>query len=94
MPQQTKFNVGDLVKYNEWDGYIVFTCTNYIVVCIRQWEDKEALHGVGQVNILVYPHEWDDMYIEAEHFYNHKSYKGVIRDHPGNEDLPSDITGK
>ena len=58
MPQQTKFNVGDLVKYNEWDGYIVFTCTNYIVVCIRQWEDKEALHGVGQVNILVYPHEW------------------------------------
>ena len=46
MPQQTKFNVGDLVKYNEWDGYIVFTCTNYIVVCIRHWEDKEALHGV------------------------------------------------
>ena len=53
MPQQTKFNVGDLVRYNEWDGYIVFTCTSYIVVCIRQWEDKEALHGVGQVNILV-----------------------------------------
>ena len=31
----------------KWDGYIVFTCTNYIVVCIRQWEDKEALHGIG-----------------------------------------------
>ena len=42
----------------------------------------------------VYPHDWDDMYIEADHFYNKKSYKGVIRDHPGNEDLPKDITGK
>ena len=40
-----------------------------------------------------YPHEWDDMYIEADHFYNKKSYKGYIREHPGNEDLPTDITG-
>ena len=33
------------------------------------------------------------MEIEDAHFYNKKNYKGVIREHPGNEDLPTDITG-
>ena len=33
------------------------------------------------------------MYIEADHFFNKKNYKGYIREHPGNEDLPTDITG-
>ena len=54
---------------------------------------------VGTINficdqyVLVYPADWDDIYIEDEHFYNHKNYKGYIREHPGNEDLPTDITG-
>ncbi len=59
MPQQTKFKVGDLVSYDGSDeAFITFICTSYIVVCVRQWEDKNARHGVRQVNILAYPHEW------------------------------------
>ena len=51
------------------------------------------MHGYKETNVLVYPADWDDIYIEDEHFYNHKNYKGYIREHPGNEDLPTDITG-
>ena len=62
MPQQTKFKVGDLVAYDGSDeAFITFICTSYIVVCVRQWEDTQALHGVRQVNILVYPHEWTNI---------------------------------
>lgn len=71
-PQQTKFKEGDLVTYMDLDGYIKFTCANYIVVCIRQWEDPQALHGVGEVNILVYPHEWANIFSGHTHGKNQK----------------------
>ena len=75
------------------EGIIDFVCDQYITVSTNRWEDANSLHGYRETKVLLYPHEWDDMYIEAEHFYNHKNYKGVIREHPGNEDLPTDITG-
>ena len=74
------------------EGVINFISDQYITVTTHEWETKDTLHGVAQTNVLVYPDEWDDMYIEDEHFYNKKNYKGVIREHPGNEDLPDDIT--
>tara|TARA_Y100001970_G_C13791320_1_gene630385 strand:+ start:154 stop:498 length:345 start_codon:yes stop_codon:yes gene_type:complete len=75
------------------EGHINFIGDQYITVSMHRREDPNSMHGYKETNILVYPHEWDDMEIEDEHFYNHKNYKGVIREHPGNEDLPSDITG-
>ena len=75
------------------EGFIDFVCEQYITVVTNRWEDSNSMHGYRETKVLVYPHDWDDMYIEAEHFYNHKNYKGVIREHPGNEDLPTDITG-
>ena len=50
--------------------------------------DVETESGQIERNV-----DWDDIYIEDDHFYNHKNYKGYIREHPGNEDLPTDITG-
>ena len=76
------------------EGTINFISDDYITVSMNRRDEPGTMHGYRESNVLVYPHEWDDMEIEDEHFYNHKNYKGVIRDHPGNEDLPSDITGK
>ena len=76
------------------EGIINFISDDYITVSMNRIEDPNTMHGYKESNVLVYPNEWDEMEIEDEHFYNHKNYKGVIRDHPGNEDLPSDITGK
>jgi len=76
------------------EGTINFISDDYITVSMNRRPEEGTMHGYRESNVLVYPHEWDDMEIEDEHFYNHKNYKGVIRDHPGNEDLPSDITGK
>ena len=42
----------------------------------------------------MYHHSSLDLEIEDEHFYNHPYYKGKISEHPGNESLPEDITGK
>lgn len=76
------------------EGTINFISDDYITVSMNRIEDPNTMHGYKESNVLVYPNEWDEMEIEDEHFYNHKNYKGVIRDHPGNEDLPTDITGK
>ena len=76
------------------EGTINFISDDYITVSMNRRDEPGTMHGYRESNVLVYPHEWDDMEIEDEHFYNHKNYKGVIRDHPGNEDLPTDITGK
>ena len=75
------------------EGHINFIGDQYITVSMNRREDPNSMHGYKETNVLVYPHEWDDMEIEDAHFYNKKNYKGVIREHPGNEDLPTDITG-
>ena len=75
------------------EGIVNFIGDQYITVSMNRREDPNSMHGYKETNVLVYPHEWEDMWIEDEHFYNHKNYKGYIRDHPGNEDLPTDITG-
>lgn len=75
------------------EGTVNFIGDQYITVSCNRREDPNSMHGYKETNVLVYPHEWEDMWIEDEHFYNKKNYKGYIRDHPGNEDLPTDITG-
>ena len=75
------------------EGTVNFIGDQYITVSCNRREDPNSMHGYKETNVLVYHHEWEDMWIEDEHFYNKKNYKGYIRDHPGNEDLPTDITG-
>lgn len=74
------------------EGTINFISDDYITVSMNRRDEPGTMHGYKESNVLVYPHEWDDMEIEDEHFYNHKNYKGRIVEHPGNEDLPPDIT--
>ena len=55
------FNVGDHVRIGDEHGFITFIDTLYFTLCVRQWEDKDKLHGVGQVNVLIYREVWKDV---------------------------------
>ena len=53
------FKVGDHVRIGDDEGFITFIDSLYFTLCVRQWEDKDKLHGVGQVNVLIYRKDWD-----------------------------------
>ena len=55
------FKVGDHVRLGDDEGFITFIDTLYFTLCVRQWEDKDKLHGVGQVNVLIYREDWKDV---------------------------------
>ena len=53
------FNVGDQVIIDDEKGFITFIDTLYFTLCVRQWEDKNSLHGYRQCNVLIYRKDWD-----------------------------------
>ena len=56
-----KFQIGDHVKCGDDEGFITFIDHAYFTLCVREWEDKDKLHGVGQVNVLIYRKDWKDV---------------------------------
>ena len=55
------FNVGDRVRIGDDQGFITFIDTAYFTLCVRQWEDKDKMRGVGQVNVLIYRNDWKNV---------------------------------
>tara|TARA_Y100001968_G_C18797012_1_gene453884 strand:- start:136 stop:327 length:192 start_codon:yes stop_codon:yes gene_type:complete len=55
------FNVGDRVIIGDEQGFITFIDTAYFTLCVREWEDKDKLHGTGQVNVLIYREDWKNV---------------------------------
>ena len=55
------FNVGDRVIIGDEQGFITFIDTAYFTLCVREWEDKDKLHGTGQVNVLIYRKDWKNV---------------------------------
>ena len=55
------FNVGDRVRIGDDQGFITFIDTAYFTLCVKEWEDKDKMHGVGQVNVLIYREEWKNV---------------------------------
>ena len=59
------FNVGDRVEVKREllheTGFITFIDTAYFTLCVREWEDKDKLHGTGQVNVLIYRKDWKNV---------------------------------
>ena len=53
------FGVGDHVRIGDDEGFITFIDHAYFTLCVRQWEDKDKLHGVGQSNLLIYRKDWE-----------------------------------
>jgi len=56
------FNVGDRVEVKRdmlhETGFITFIDSHYFTLCVKQWEDKDTLHGVGQCKLCIYRHDW------------------------------------
>ena len=55
------FNVGDRVRIGDDQGFITFIDSTYFTLCVRQWEDKDKMRGVGQVNVLIYRNDWKNV---------------------------------
>jgi len=82
--------IGSPIRYKGLEGYICFTCNDYISMCFHEYEhgDPSARQPTTQCCLLIYQHDWDEIEIEDSHFYNHKAYHGYIPEHPGNDMLP------
>jgi hypothetical protein len=55
------FVTGLEVEYKHFKGIIRFVCSQYITVCIQQFD-----HKVRDVCLLVYPSEWKDIRIHEK----------------------------
>ena len=53
------FKVGDHVRLGDDEGFITFIDALYFTLCVRQWEDKNSMHGFRQCNVLIYRTYWD-----------------------------------
>lgn len=56
------FNVGERVEVKREllheTGFITFISSDYFTLCVKQWEDNDTLHGVGQCKICIYRSDW------------------------------------
>ena len=55
------FNIGDRVRHGDDQGFITFIDHQYFKLCVKEWEDKSTMRGVGQVNVLIYRHDWKNV---------------------------------
>ena len=53
------FKVGDQVRIGDDEGFITFIDALYFTLCVRQWEDKNSMHGFRQCNVLIHRTYWD-----------------------------------
>ena len=61
----------------------------YLVMCVREIEDKGSRYGKRYVNVLIYPSDWEDIEIEPDQYpTDHRNYQGKTDDHPKNDMLP------
>ena len=81
--------VGMPAKYGQMTGTIEFVSDEYITLCVGTKPNPPgSRQPMNKCCLCVYPHMWDDLEIEDEHFYDHKAYRGTTEDHPGNDLLP------
>lgn len=76
-------------RYQDFEGTIEFVSDEYITLCVGTKPNPPgSRQPMNKCCLCVYPHMWDDLEIEDEHFYDHKAFRGTTNDHPGNELLP------
>ncbi len=83
--------IGMPVKHKNDEGFITYICDDYITICVREIEEKEAMYGKRFVNVLVYQKDWDNLEIDPSVFQSKRNYRyknGRADDHPGNDLLP------
>ena len=63
------------VKHKNDEGYITYICDDYITICVREIEEKEAMYGKRFVNVLVYQKDWDNLEIDPSVFQSKRNYR-------------------
>lgn len=63
MDKSLPFHTGQRVKVNNDVGFITFVDTLYFTLCVKEWEDKDTLHGWAQVNVVVPNNIWNKVEI-------------------------------
>ena len=66
-------DIGAKVRFRGEDGEISFVSDQYITICTRKIPDPVHRYGYRAVNVLVYPHEWDDLEIDDSYFKKYTS---------------------
>lgn len=80
MPRQYPFSKGDYVQVDGEEGYINCISPHYFTLTTHQWEAPGTLHGVRQVNVLVYRHLWPNIIFISKHHVDsdeHDSDQGM-----------------
>jgi len=58
MPHELPYSKGDRIQVDGEVGVVNFIGTHYLTLTTHEWANKETLHGVSQVNVLIYRHLW------------------------------------
>ena len=67
MSKKYDFKRGELISIKDDKGRINFIGKEYFTLTTHEWKDDNKLHGIAQVNVLVYRSDWDDIvYHERE----------------------------
>ena len=60
----SQLEAGLWIRHNRQDeieeGYVVFIGKEYFTLCVKEWEDKNLLHGIGQSLLLIYREQIGD----------------------------------
>tara|TARA_Y100001970_G_scaffold233851_1_gene291754 strand:- start:47641 stop:47898 length:258 start_codon:yes stop_codon:yes gene_type:complete len=67
MSKKYDFKRGELITVNGERGRINCINKEYFTLTTHEWKDDNKLHGIAQVNVLIYRSYWDDIvYHERE----------------------------
>ena len=61
----SQLEAGQWIRHNRHndekeEGYVVFIGKDYFTLCVKEWEDKKLLHGIGQSLLLIYREQIGD----------------------------------
>ena len=88
--QYSQLEAGLRVRHTRHDneideGYVVFISKEYFTLCVKEWEDKKLLHGIGQSLLLIYREQIGDCEIieslrDSPSISNYKSQEHRYQD--------------
>lgn len=71
-----KHKIGDVIIFDNVEGFITFVCKDYITYCIHQYlkteeERKHARRPYTQINVIIPRWRWCDIIRTTKVFQNH-----------------------
>ena len=76
MSKKYDFKKGESITVKGETGRINFIGKEYFTLTTHEWKDDNKLHGIAQVNVLIYRTDWDDIvYNDREKLTDQSTYK-------------------